>query len=274
MEEVEKTNCAAVESCHRVINILSQNQEQNQFRNLGEQTGEAVQKFKKVVSLLNSSCGHARVRKTNKIPAPFPQHIFLETPSLPTDDHCPKPLNLLKTNPSFQKSQENTPILKNALTLGSPSFDLSLHSKNLHIPQHTPLPNYHLLQQQQQQMFQLQQQQLKQQELMYQRSNSGISLNFDNTSSCTPTMSSTRSFISSLSMDGSVANLDGSSFRFGGARSADQSSYHNKKRCSGRGEDGSVKCGGSGRCHCSKKRFLSYLPPFCDLFMPLYCYVV
>ncbi|KAL8523076.1 hypothetical protein ACS0TY_013152 [Phlomoides rotata] len=243
MEEVEKTNCAAVESCHRVINILSQHQEKNQFRNLGEQTGEAVQKFKKVVSLLNSSCGHARVRKSTKIPTSFPQHIFLENPSLRTDDHHPKPLNLL------QKSQENASILKNAaLSLGNPSFELT---KNPHIP----LPNYHFLQQQQQQqqMFQLQQQQLKQQELMYQRSNSGISLNFDN-SSCTPTMSSTRSFISSLSMDGSVANLDGSSFRFGGTLSADQSSYHNKKRCSGRGEDGSVKCGGSGRCHCSKKR--------------------
>lgn len=242
MEEVEKTNCAAVESCHRVINILSQHQDQNQFRNLGEQTGEAVHKFKKVVSLLNSTCGHARVRKSNKIQTPFPQHIFLENPSLQTNDHYPKPLNI--TIP-YQKTQENASILKNALTLGNPSFE---PAKNLHIP------NFHFLQQQQQR-FQFQQQQLKQQqELMYQRSNSGISLNFDNTSSCTPTMSSTRSFISSLSMDGSVANLDGSSFRFGGARSADQGSYHNKKRCSGRGEDGSVKCGGSGRCHCSKKR--------------------
>ncbi|KAH6797930.1 WRKY DNA-binding protein 21 [Perilla frutescens var. hirtella] len=68
-------------------------------------------------------------------------------------------------------------------------------------------------------------------------------------------MSSTRSFMSSLSMDGSVANLDGSAFRLiGAARSADQASFHHKRRCSGRGEDGSVKCGGSGRCHCSKKR--------------------
>ncbi|KAH0633552.1 hypothetical protein KY284_036338 [Solanum tuberosum] len=34
----------------------------------------------------------------------------------------------------------------------------------------------------------------------------------------------------------------------------DQSSFQHKKRCSGRGEEGSVKCGSSGRCHCSKKR--------------------
>ncbi|KAJ6708941.1 WRKY TRANSCRIPTION FACTOR 21-RELATED [Salix koriyanagi] len=40
----------------------------------------------------------------------------------------------------------------------------------------------------------------------------------------------------------------------GAARSSDQSSQQHKRKCSGRGEDGSVKCGSSGRCHCSKKR--------------------
>ncbi|KAE8685037.1 Protein WRKY1 [Hibiscus syriacus] len=91
-------------------------------------------------------------------------------------------------------------------------------------------------------------------EMMFRRSNSGISLNFDS-SSCTPTMSSTRSFISSLSIDGSVANLDGGgAFLFnGGSRSSDQGSQH-KKKCSARGGEGSVKCGSSGKCHCSKKR--------------------
>ncbi|PKI40243.1 hypothetical protein CRG98_039361 [Punica granatum] len=94
---------------------------------------------------------------------------------------------------------------------------------------------------------------------MYGSSNSGISLNFDS-SSCTPTptptpaMSSTRSFISSLSMDASVANMDASSFHLiGAARTSDQNSHH-KRKCSGRGEDGSVKCSSNSRCHCSKKR--------------------
>ena len=91
-------------------------------------------------------------------------------------------------------------------------------------------------------------------ELMFRKSSSGVSLNFDS-SSCTPTLSSNRSFISSLSVDGSVDNLDGSAFHLIGApRSSDQSSQHRKRKCSGRGEDGSVKCGSSGRCHCSKKR--------------------
>ncbi|XP_047939528.1 probable WRKY transcription factor 21 [Salvia hispanica] len=237
MEEVEKANIAAVDSCHRVLSILNQAQDQNLSRNLVQQTGEAVQGFKKVVSLLNSSCGHARVRKSKKSQPP---NIFLETAILQNNDYQqqPKPLHLLQ-----QESVSNT---NNYLTLGNPCLELSSHGKNLCLSQQKLPPNYHFLQQQK----------LKQQaELMYRCSNSGISLNFDS-SSCTPTMSSTRSFISSLSVDGSIANVDGSAFRLiGAARSADQASLHHKRRCSGRGEDGSVKCGGSGsRCHCSKKR--------------------
>ncbi|KAK1297038.1 putative WRKY transcription factor 21 [Acorus calamus] len=95
-------------------------------------------------------------------------------------------------------------------------------------------------------------------DMMFRRSNSGINLKFDS-SSCTPTVSSSaRSFMSSLSMDGSVASLDGkSAFHLLGA--PQQSSDRNlttKKRCSGRGEDGSGKCATSGRCHCSKRRKL------------------
>nr|QWQ79539.1 WRKY transcription factor protein 21 [Zanthoxylum armatum] len=91
-------------------------------------------------------------------------------------------------------------------------------------------------------------------EMMFRKTNSGVNVNFDSPS-CTPTMSSNKSFISSLSMDGSVNNLDGSGFHLIRAlHSSDQSSQHHKRKCSGRGEDGSVKCGSSGRCHCSKKR--------------------
>lgn len=258
MEEVERANSAAVESCYRVINLLSQPQLQNHHRNLSDQTGDAVNKFKRVVSLLNSSCGHARVRKSSKIQAQFPQNLFLENPVARTDDRHPRPrssivqINHVESNPL----QELGSSVKSALTLASPSLELSSHAKNL--PQITQqLANYHLLQQQQQRRIQLQHQQLKQQaEVMYRCNSNGISLNFDGSTS-TPTLSSTRSFISSLSVDASVANMDGSSFHMlGSSLSADQGSYHHKRKCSERGEDGSVKCGGSSRCRCSKKRCL------------------
>nr|AKA27889.1 WRKY protein [Salvia miltiorrhiza] len=252
MEEVERANSAAVESCYRVIHLLSQPQIQNHYRNLSDQTGDAVNKFKKVVSLLNSSSGHARVRKFKKIQPPLPQNIFLENPMTRTEDQHPKPLSLIQINPlESNPLQEHGSTIKSALTLASPSLELNSLAKNL--PQFAQqAADYHLLQQQKQRRIQLQQQQ--QAEVMYRCNSSGISLNFDG-STCTPAMSSSRSFISSLSVDASVANMDGSAFHLiGSSRSADQGSYHHKRRCSGRGDDGSVKCGGSGRCRCSKKR--------------------
>lgn len=246
MEEVEKANSLAVESCHRVINLLSQPRDENRHRNFVRQTGESVNRFKKVVSLLTSSTtGHARVRKSKTFQAPFPTNLFMESPILTNaGDNLLKPLQLLDRIP-IQETGYNAN--KNALTLGKPCLELSSNGQNqLRLSQQAPLlPNYHFLQQQR----------LKQQaEVMYRRSNSGVSLNFDS-SACTPSMSSARSFISSLSIDGSVANLGGSSFNLmGGTHSADQSSCQHKRKCS-RGDDGSVKCGGSSsRCHCSKKR--------------------
>ncbi|XVF32445.1 hypothetical protein REPUB_Repub17cG0083800 [Reevesia pubescens] len=262
MEEVEEANKAAVESCHRVLSILSQPQDQVQYRNLMAETGEAVFRFKRVVSILNAGLGHARVRKLRKLQTPFPQSILLDNPHHKTTDYASKNLQLGYRDNSVQ---ELSSYAKNALYLGNTSLELSSNEKNsLPLAQQGPSGHYNFLQQQQQQLqqrLQLQQQQQQQHqqlkhqaEMMYRKSTSGINLNFDS-SSCTPTMSSTRSFISSLSVDGSVGNLGGgSAFHVIGApRSSDQGSQQ-KKKCSGRGEDGSVKCGSSGRCHCSKKR--------------------
>ncbi|KAF8042919.1 hypothetical protein BT93_A1295 [Corymbia citriodora subsp. variegata] len=250
MEEVEEANRAAVESCHRVLNLLSQpQQDQVQCRNLMLETGDAVFRFKRVVSLLNTCLGHARVRKLKQLPTPLPQKTLLDNPIVRTDQSS-KSLQLLPPNYPENVIQELNTHPKASLSLGNPNLELSSNGKSpLNLAQQ---PHYHFIQQQQQKL-QLQQQMKHQAEMMYHRSNSGISLNFDS-SSCTPTMSSTRSFISSLSMDGSVANLDANAFHLiGAARSSDHNSQH-KRKCSGRGEDGSMKCGSSGRCHCSKKR--------------------
>ncbi|KAG5587449.1 hypothetical protein H5410_047883 [Solanum commersonii] len=94
MEEIEEANRVAVESCHRVITMLSQPHDEKQFGNLVRETGEAVHKFKKVVTLLNSNLGHARVRKAKKILTPYPHSLLLENSSCKIDDQ-PKPLQLL-----------------------------------------------------------------------------------------------------------------------------------------------------------------------------------
>ncbi|KAK9292692.1 hypothetical protein L1049_020671 [Liquidambar formosana] len=272
MEEVEEVNKAAVESCHRVLNLLCQPQDQVQYRNLMAEAGDAVSKFKRVVSLLSNVSGHGRVRKLRKFRLPLPQKIFLETP------HCnaipsPKSLQLLPTNflenprPEMDSKAKNSLQITQKILLENPALDIGSSLKPpLQLAQPKSSPHYLLLQQQhmqqQQQQQQIQRLQFQQQQMkyhadvMYSRSNSGINLKFDG-SSCTPTMSSTRSFISSLSIDGSVANLDGNSFHLIGVpQSSDQNSQQHRRRCSGRGEDGSVKCGTSGKCHCSKRRKL------------------
>ncbi|KAJ4969580.1 hypothetical protein NE237_016281 [Protea cynaroides] len=269
MEEVEEANKAAVESCHRFLSLVSQSQDQVQCRSLMVKAGEAVLKFKRVVSLLGTGLGHARVRKRKKFQSAIPEGVFLDNP-ISKVESSPSTVQLIQGTNFFENPHQGTEIAKNSsmqftqkMFLENRSQEMASAGKNpLQIAQPMPSTQYQFLQHQQQhqqqQRFLQQQQQMKfQADMMYRRSNSSVNLKFDN-SSCTPTMSSTRSFISSLSMDGSVASLDGKAFHLIGApQSSDRNSQQSsKKRCSGKGEDGSVKCGSSGRCHCSKRRKL------------------
>lgn len=136
-----------------------------------------------------------------------------------------------------------------------------------------PAAHLHFIQQQQSyQRFQLMHQMKIQSEMM-KRSNlgdqggslsggggaKGVNLKFDS-SNCTG--SSSRSFLSSLSMEGSLASLDGSRasrpFQLvsgSQASSTPELGLVQRKKCTGR-EDGSGRCATGGRCHCSKKRKL------------------
>ncbi|XP_039118354.1 probable WRKY transcription factor 74 [Dioscorea cayenensis subsp. rotundata] len=229
MEEVEEANRVAVESCHGVLNLISQSNELP-YRTLMAETDEAVSKFKKVISLLSHGVGHARVKRFKKTEEFFPfdqnqNQTFLDYQllfSTSSSSSC-QPLRVLKN------------VHQNQI------LDLSSASRNA-LQQH-----HHQQQQQQQMRFQAE---------MFRRHNSGINLKFDN-SSCTGTGSSTRSFVSSLSMDGSGASLDGKSFHLiSGPQSSEPVNLHanTQRRCLGKGEHGSGKCASSGRCHCSKKR--------------------
>ncbi|XP_077248076.1 putative WRKY transcription factor 39 [Tasmannia lanceolata] len=251
MEEVEQANRAAVECSHRVLSLLSQPQDQLQYRNLMAETGQAVSKFHRVVSLLNTSLGHGRVRIVKKIQSPPTPKLLLEHPKSKLDPSAQSLQRNFLDNPV-----ENSPQLAPKIFLENPTIEMDFASKNsLQLSTQTPTTPFQFLQQQQRLQFQ---QQMKfQADMMYRRSNSGINLKFDS-STCTPTMSSTRSFMSSLSIDGSVASLDEKTFNLMGASQSSDRNPHQppKRRCSGRGEDGSGKCGTSGRCHCSKRRKL------------------
>lgn len=262
MEEVEAANKAAIESCNRVIGLLRQPKDQVQGRNLMVETREAVFKFKRVVSLLSTSLGHGRIRKLKKFRSSLPQSIFLDSPSCKTI-LAPKPLQMVPANfletplPELDSKSKSCMPITQQMFLENPGIEMNSNIRPpLQFSQIKPSQSYQFLQHQQIQRLQFQQpQQMKYHaDMVYSRSNSGINLKFDG-SSCTPTMSSTRSFISSLSMDGTVSNFDGDSFHLiGMSQSSDQISQQTRRRCSGRGEDGSVKCVSSGKCHCSKRR--------------------
>lgn len=259
MEGVEEANKAAIESCHGLLNLLSQPHDEAQQRSLIAKTDQSVTKFKRVVSLLNNGMGmgNARFRFRKSINPDFPHRIFLESPVCGKSDEPTKQL----------LQNEGMIIHESGSSTGKSSLSLCLGKSPIQIANPPASFAHHQLLQKQQELVLLQQQQQMQQkiqlqhqhqqlknpaEIWYRKSNSGMNLSFD-TSNCTPTMSSTRSFISSLSLDGSIANASGSGFSLIGA-SSDQNSSQHRKRCLGRGHDGSLRCGSSGRCHCSKKR--------------------
>ncbi|RID69474.1 hypothetical protein BRARA_C01567 [Brassica rapa] len=249
MEEIEGTNRAAVESCHRVLNLLSSRPHQQDHlydMSLLSETREAVFRFKRVANLLSSSSvGHARFRRAKRPQTHLSQTIFL--------DSC-----LQRTE--LTSSQKPPVVLRSDLSLG-PTDSLTLGTRSFGLNSNAKAPLLQLNQQQQQQLHERlqahqQHQQRHQAEMMLRKCNSGMSLSFDNSSCTTPTMSSTRSFISSLSIDGSVNNSSSSFHLLGAPSSTDQSSQYSKRKClmGGADEHGSAKCGRSSRCHCSKKR--------------------
>ncbi|KAK3200681.1 hypothetical protein Dsin_024096 [Dipteronia sinensis] len=267
MEEIEEANKAALESCYRVLSVLSQQHNNNNNNininnnNLAVETGEAVYRFKRVVSLLSHGNGNGlkRVRKLRNLKKPcfnLPENIFLDSPNY-KPIFSPKPLQIIPADQDFF-------FFTNPVINKSPPPPLQVASQNLQFLQ----PHHHHQQHNQRLQFQQQQQQ--------QRSNTNnnsygggggaINLKFDGSSTCTPTMSSNKSLISSLSMDCSVTNFDGNSFQLIGVpqqprqpQLSNQIPHQSRRRCSGGGggaEDGSVKCTGgtsSGKCHCSKR---------------------
>ncbi|XP_074578133.1 putative WRKY transcription factor 21 [Curcuma longa] len=248
MEEVERVNRAAIESCHRVLSLLSQPPHKPQSSNLLSETRDAVTRFKKVVSLLSKSSGHGRVRVVNKAMSPSHHNKLLSDNQLSSKmEHSPNPYQQLprtslEGNVHFLDSSAKNPFQLSQRSL----FD------NQFVPKASSSSHYQLLQRplQNDSRFQLHRQ-MKLQAGMFRRSNSAINLKFDSFSH-TPSASTT-------SMDGSVASLDGKPFHLiCGPASSDPVNLHlpPKRRCVCRAEDGNGKYAMCGRCHCSKRRKL------------------
>ncbi|KAJ8464669.1 hypothetical protein OPV22_027221 [Ensete ventricosum] len=244
MEQVQEANKAAVGSCHRVLSLLSQSQDQDQSRKLAAETGEAVAAFKRVVSLLSDSGREARFRTVNKVKSPSDHKLLSNEvapkigPSLTNSQLLPRDAldnNDGNANDLLQLSQRS--FLENQKPGQDPS---SAHRRFL-----PPPPQ----QQQNNQTYQLQQQ-MNIQADMLRRNTNGISIKFDS-SNCTPS--------ASTSMDGKMTSLEGKVFHLieGHASSSPVKPHPPpKKTCKVEGEDKNGKCANSGRCRCSRRRKL------------------
>ncbi|CAN7045431.1 hypothetical protein IGI04_008303 [Brassica rapa subsp. trilocularis] len=249
MEEAEAANKAAVESCHGVLNLLSQLT--NDPKSIMFETREAVSKFRRVTSLLSSGSGQRKIKKLNnnyyKLRSlQLPQHLFLESPVSSNNaiTGCipilaPKPLQIVPPSaPSYSEQRQGhpPPMMLNQKMCVDKSF-LELKPPSSHQSPYQFIPNH--------------------QQGVYSRSNSGLNLKFDGPGggSCySPSVSNgSRSFVSSLSMDTSMADYNRNSFHLIGLpQGSDHISQHSRRTsCSG-----SLKCGGKSKCHCSKKRKL------------------
>ncbi|KAJ7564085.1 hypothetical protein O6H91_02G001000 [Diphasiastrum complanatum] len=188
-------------------------------------TVEAISKFRKVITLLNRT-GHARFRRGSKDSfAPNLSGLessFIEAPNFQQIDHTSTPAKQMGSSP--QSTQKHAP--SSFTPLGKSQSDLEAidQYRNKHLHPHQSVQSDHSC-----------------------RSR-------ENSISCTPRLSNTKSFMSSLSMDGSTLASDKPSslskqslppvWTSHGAPSA-------KRKCS---EDLSGKCATLGRCHCSKRR--------------------
>ncbi|KAL6843547.1 hypothetical protein ACP4OV_026609 [Aristida adscensionis] len=246
----------------------------------------------------NGLQGHARVRKIKKPLPIFDSNLFLESPAstaaataAAAKVSTASPITSLQLFPRYHQVEGSSskgdpvripPQFPKRLLLENPSADPEAPSPAPPVqivqpvsvappagaPPHAALPAAHLhfiQQNQSYQRFQLMQQMKIQSEMMKrsaladhhqgQGGGKGVNLKFDS-SNCTA--SSSRSFLSSLSMEGSI--LDGSRgsrpFQLvsgSQASSTPELGVIHRRRCTGK-EDGSGRCATGSRCHCSKKR--------------------
>ncbi|GJN35378.1 hypothetical protein PR202_gb24147 [Eleusine coracana subsp. coracana] len=263
MEEVEVANRAAVESCHRVLALLTQQQDPALLKSIASETGEACAKFRKVVALLDDGgSGHARGRfATRGGPAGFlKQKGYLRSgggaslETMPSSSAAPSAstsyaqlrARINGVAESLRLDLASSSSKGGAHQLGAPKLvqPLSVQFQIGNVAHRYPFPQQHSQQNLQAEMFK--------------RSNSGISVKFESPSASGATAA--RSFLSSLSMDGSVVSLEGKRpFHLVGAPTASDPvdvQHVTKRWCMGKGEDGRSKCAATGRCHCSKRRKL------------------
>lgn len=264
----EATARAGLENAQRLLQILSQQQLQQQkegFQEDSNSLNEArVSKFKKVVTMLTRT-GHARFRRKGPnlgIITGLPQHNFFEgqnfqqlesvSPTSTTPPYSPPSSSelALQQLPSARQFMPSQSESSGGASSGpaDPSAGPSLHSHSYQSAQR-----------------QLQAQSFRQSQSQHESHHSKLermlgktpSLSVDNSMCTAPLSTATKSFFTTLSMDGSVAVSDKTISlptvtTLPPVRGRFNSLSGNKRKCTKTDETG--KCATVGRCHCSKRR--------------------
>jgi hypothetical protein len=131
MEEVEEANRAAVESCKKLVAVLSRSGDPFRPVPVAAETDEAVARFGKVAAVLSDRLGHARARITGKRSAPpIDASCLMDHPSMAapfqTHSNC-----LLVSTPALPPTTRSVPLMSSretaapcaSVTLTSAKFD-------------------------------------------------------------------------------------------------------------------------------------------------------
>ncbi|KAK4277443.1 hypothetical protein QN277_015443 [Acacia crassicarpa] len=228
---VQEATAAGIHSVEKLMTIISQHREEEVSGSRGEPSelevlaDSAMNKFKRVISLLDRPrVGHARFRKappTTQASIPFlqpQQTLDSETPMPPVTE----PQHNKTEQPSAFKVYCPTPVLR------LPPLPHQAHQ---------PSPFHRV-----------------------EKKEANGSLQF----SASPPVSAANSYISALTgdTDSMQRSCHSSGFQIIHSQRSQQGSYMGKpplfssslKRKCNSMDDAGLKCGSSGRCHCSKKR--------------------
>eukprot|EP00252_Welwitschia_mirabilis_P008827 TRINITY_DN21030_c0_g2_i1.p1 TRINITY_DN21030_c0_g2~~TRINITY_DN21030_c0_g2_i1.p1 ORF type:complete len:365 (+),score=66.45 TRINITY_DN21030_c0_g2_i1:233-1327(+) len=246
--EIEEASRSGLKCAQHMLSILTQHQ-QHQLEKAHEDitlaAEAALSRFKKAVSLM-SKTGHARFRsapaRNTKLDPTF-YRVF--------SDGLPTHMESYSISPHVSATSYPITASDLAVSQHAKQFQPCQSSSSVVLSSDTSNQQQLMFQQMRSPSFQLSHY-THERDAMFPKGY----MKGENSICYAPTMSSSKSLMSSLSMDGSISkDKQLLQYQASPTRQERICETSSKRKCSGRnGENG--KCASSGRCHCSKRKKL------------------
>ncbi|KAJ7542409.1 hypothetical protein O6H91_10G104900 [Diphasiastrum complanatum] len=231
--DVQEAARAGVLEAERFVQILSQQQHED----CSLIASQVVSNFRKVVTLL-SRTGHARFKRGPQKSLGFlktgKELTFMDGPDLFSKD--PNSISASTLVPAFfsSHSQIHQKVSGRLLSSQTSLMPISDMSGEVAHQQHQVLQGRILCTQLDERLEK-------------------PSLGLETKIRCMPPLSSAKSFMSSLSIDGSVGIEKQPSFFQPLPSIRDSAPVSSKRKCLGKSDENGLNCGMHGKCHCSKR---------------------